>query len=181
VKSRAGIRPYAKALFSLAKERSETEAVGRDLDTVASVVAGDADLRGFLQLPWVTAARKRAVAAEVAGRLEVSKLVQDFAALVAGRGRGEDFAAIAQAYRDLLDEDLGRVRARVRTAVALTEAERTALAARLGRALGGRQVVLDEVVDRDLLGGFIAESGSVIVDGSLDGQLARLRHRLATA
>jgi len=72
------------------------------------------------------------------------------------------------------------VRARVRTAVPLTEAERTALRERLGRAMGGKQVVLEEVVDDRLLGGFVAEVGSFIVDGSLDGQLARLRDRLAT-
>ena len=180
MKSR-GIKPYAKALFALAKERGQTEAIGRELDTVAAVIAGDAELRGFLQLPWVTGVRKRAVAADVAARLEVSKLVQDFTALVAASGRGEHFAAIVQAYHDLVDENLGRVRARVRTAVALTDADKTALAAKLGRALGGKQVVVDEVVDRNLLGGFIAESGSVIVDASLEGQLERLRHRLATA
>jgi F0F1-type ATP synthase delta subunit len=34
-------------------------------------------------------------------------------------------------------------------------------------------------VDATLLGGFIAQVGSLILDGSLDGQLARLRERLA--
>jgi F-type H+-transporting ATPase subunit delta len=67
----------------------------------------------------------------------------------------------------------------VRTAVALTEQERAALAARLGRELGGKQVILEEVVDQRLLGGFVAEVGSLVMDGSLDGQLARMRERLA--
>jgi hypothetical protein len=39
---------------------------------------------------------------------------------------------------------------------------------------------LTEVVDRAMLGGFIAESGSVVVDGSLEGQLERMRRRLAS-
>ena len=43
----------------------------------------------------------------------------------------------------------------------------------------GKQVVIDEVLDKNLLGGFVAEIGSLNVDGSLDGQLARLRERLA--
>jgi len=33
-------------------------------------------------------------------------------------------------------------------------------------------------VDGALLGGFVAEIGSLLVDGSLDGQLAALRERL---
>jgi F0F1-type ATP synthase delta subunit len=52
------------------------------------------------------------------------------------------------------------------------------LAARLQRALGGNEVILEEAVDRSLLGGFIAESGSYVVDGSLEGQLDRMRQRL---
>jgi hypothetical protein len=40
-------------------------------------------------------------------------------------------------------------------------------------------VVIENVVDGSLLGGFVAEIGSVIVDGSLDGQLERLRRRMA--
>src|SRR5213592_2390388 len=51
--------------------------------------------------------------------------------------------------------------------------------ARVGEALGGKHVAVDAVVDKNLLGGFVAEIGSVIVDGSLDGQLARLKERLA--
>jgi len=79
----------------------------------------------------------------------------------------------------MLDAARGRVRARVRSAVPLTEADRAALAQRLGRALGGKQVVVEEIVDKNLLGGFVAEIGSLVVDGSLDGQLARIRERLA--
>jgi F0F1-type ATP synthase delta subunit len=63
--------------------------------------------------------------------------------------------------------------------VAFSDGDRTALAGRLSRALQGRQVVIDETVDKNLLGGFVAEIGSLIVDGSLDGQLARMRQRLA--
>jgi len=66
----------------------------------------------------------------------------------------------------------------VRTAVPLTDSDRSALSARLSRALGGKQVLVEEVLDKSLLGGFVAEIGSLIVDGSLNGQLSRLRERL---
>ena len=82
------------------------------------------------------------------------------------------------AYRALVDDELGRVRAEVRTAVALTDDEKRQLAARLGRASASRSS-LEETVDASLLGGFVAQVGSLILDGSLDGQLARMRERLA--
>jgi F-type H+-transporting ATPase subunit delta len=176
----AGVaQSYAKALFELARERTQTEAVGRELGTVAATVAATPALADALGRPWVTAAAKRAVAQDVAGRLAVSPLTRDFFALVAAQGRIAELGAIADAYRTLEDAAAGRARARVRTRVALTEDERRALAARLGPIAGGRQVVLEEAVDEAMLGGFVAEIGSQIVDGSLEGQLARLRERLA--
>jgi F-type H+-transporting ATPase subunit delta len=104
--------------------------------------------------------------------------VQDFVGLVAERGRADHLPEIVAAYRALVDAEHGQARAQVRSAVALTGAEKQQLAARLERVLGKR-IILEEQVDDALLGGFIAQVGSLILDGSLDGQLARMRQRLA--
>ena len=175
----AAVRPYARALHDLAKERQQTEAVGRDLDLMAATVAREAGLRDFFGRPWVSTASKRAAGMEIATRLELSPLVRDFVGLVARQGRAQHLDAIAQAYRGMVDEDLRRVRARVRTAVPLGGPEREALRARLEQMMSGQQVLVEEEVDPALLGGFVAEIGSYILDGSLDGQLARIGERLA--
>jgi F-type H+-transporting ATPase subunit delta len=180
VKPRRAAAPYAKALFGLAKERDQTELIGRELGDVAATFASDLDLRDFFARPWISAKAKRTVATEVAQRSGLSKLTGDFLALVAERGRADHLEAIVEKYQKLVDEDLGRVRAHVRTAVPLTDEERGTLSAKLGQTLGSRQVVLDEVVDRAMLGGFIVESNSVLLDGSLEGQLERMRRRLAS-
>jgi len=122
---------------------------------------------------------ERTVATEVAQRSSLSKLTTDFVALVAGRGRTDDIEAISEKYRKLIDEDLGRVRASVRTAVPLTDEERQMLSTKIGQVRQSRQVVLEEIVDPTMLGGLIVESGGVVLDGSLEGQLERMRHRLA--
>jgi F-type H+-transporting ATPase subunit delta len=98
---------------------------------------------------------------------------------VAGRGRTDHLKGIAEKCQKRLDEDLGRVRANVRTAVPLTDEERQMLSAKLTKALGLRQVALEETVDRAMLGGFIVESAGVVLDGSLEGQLERIRCRFA--
>jgi F-type H+-transporting ATPase subunit delta len=174
----ATARRYAKALFSLAAERQETKTVERELESVISAFAAP-ELRSHLTNPWVAGSARRGAMVEVAARLGVSKLVRDFVGLLATRGRLDHLDEIARAYRDQVDEAQGRVRAEVRTAIPLVEAERRTLADRLARNLGGKQVVLHEVVDQGLLGGFIAQVGSSVLDGSLDGQLARIRERLA--
>lgn len=176
--SPAAVKPYARALHDVAKERQQTDAVARDLDAIVGVVEREKELRDFFGRPWIATAAKRAAAMELARRLELSPLVRDFVGLVAAHGRAEHLDAIAAGYRAMVDEDLGRVRARVRTAVALTDVERDALRQKLGQAMGAREVLVEEQVDPKLLGGFIAEIGTYIVDGSLDGQLARMEERL---
>lgn len=172
-------RRYAKALFALAKEQSRTEAVGRELETVIEVFEGHGELSDFLSRPWSGTAAKREAVSAIARRLELPKLMRDFVVLLAVRGRVDHLREIRAAYADLVDADAGRGRARVRTAVPLTDGERQTLAARLAQSLDGRQVIIEEIVDRNLLGGFVAQVGSMVLDGSLDGQLARIRERLA--
>ena len=179
--SPAAVKPYARALYELARERQQTDVVARDLQAMVELLARDAELRDFFSRPWVSAAAKRAASVEIAARLELSSLVRDFVGLVARAGRAQALDAIARAYRDMVDADLGRVRAQVRTRVPLTEGERDALRARLASVTGARQVMLEEQVDANLLGGFVAEIGTYIVDGSLDGQLARIGERLKQA
>ena len=109
---------------------------------------------------------KEAVAAEVAQRSGLSKLTTDFVILVAGRGRTDHIDAIAEKYRRLLDEDLGRVRAYVRTAVPLTDEERRMLLTKIRQIRPSRHVVFEEIVDPTMLGGVLVESGGVVLDGS---------------
>jgi F-type H+-transporting ATPase subunit delta len=177
VKRRRAAKAYAKALVALAKERDQMELVDRELGD-ATAIFGTPELRDLFARPWISRATKRAVATEVAQGSGFSKLTSDFLALVAERDRTDHLAVIATKYRTLVDEDLHRVRAQVRTAFPLAIEARGRLAAKLEQALGGRQVLLEEAVDRTMLAGFIMESAGVVLDGSLEGQLERMRRRL---
>jgi F-type H+-transporting ATPase subunit delta len=171
-------RRYAKALFELAHASGEAEAIGRELEQLAAVLAENGGAHAVLTRPWIKPVDRRGVATAIAQKIGTRKLVQDFVGLVAERGRANHLPEIIGAYRAMVDADLGRARAQVRTAVAFTDAEKQKLSARLEQALGKR-IILEEQVDASLLGGFIAQVGSLILDGSLDGQLARMRQRLA--
>jgi F-type H+-transporting ATPase subunit delta len=171
-------RRYAKALWELANQESRLEAVGQELLRFERVLAEEPELRSALLLPWSTAATKRDIVVAVSERLGLSTLARNFLALVAQRRRMALLADIREAYQALADQAAGRVRARVRSAAPLDDAQRSALRERLGRQLG-KTVLLDTAVDPSLLGGFVAEVGSRLLDMSLRGQLARLRERLA--
>jgi F-type H+-transporting ATPase subunit delta len=170
-------RRYARALHALASEARRAEAVADELVAFDQLLGTQQELREALLRPWVKAAAKRAIVLEVAGRLELSPLTRNFLALVAQRRRLDVLAEIIAAYRAAVDEAAGRVRARVRSAAPLQDGERAALRERLGRRLG-KTVLLDTQVDPALLGGFVAEVGSRVLDMSVAGQLTALRERI---
>ncbi len=170
-------RRYAKALHAAAAEAGAGEAAGRELAALLDVLNENHQAVDVLARPWIKPADRRAAALTLAKQAGCGTLVQSFVALVAERGRLDHLAAIVAAYRDMEDAALGRVRAQITTAVALTDAEKDQLARHLQAELG-KQIILEESVDTNLLGGFVARVGSLILDGSLDGQLARMRERL---
>jgi F-type H+-transporting ATPase subunit delta len=177
----ATAKSYARALFELARERDQIDAVATELGAAVDLLTAQPALRDFLSRPWVSAAAKRGAARDVAAQLGVSPLVTDFIALVAVRNRADHLAAIQTAYRVLVDEHRRRVRVKLRTAIRFSDAERETLSRRLSQVLDGRELVIDESLDPTLLGGFVAEIGSTILDGSLDTQLVKMRDQLARA
>jgi F-type H+-transporting ATPase subunit delta len=171
-------RRYARALRSLAAQEARLEPVAQELVQFEHVLADEAMLRDVLLRPWVKAAAQRAIVASVTERLGLSLLTRNFLGLVAQRRRLELLPEIVAAYRALVDEAAGRARARVRSAAPLTDAEGAALREHLGRRLR-KTVLLETEVDPTLLGGFVAEVGTMLWDASLRGQLRRLAERIS--
>jgi F-type H+-transporting ATPase subunit delta len=167
-------RRYAKALHGLAAEGRRHDAVSEELQTFDRLLASEPSLREALFRPWMRAAAKREIVRAVAGRLGLSSLTRNFLALVAQKRRLPLLPEILAAYRALVDDAAGRVRARVRSAAPLSDAARSAIRERLGRRLG-KVVLLDTEVDPALVGGFVAEVGSQVLDASVAGRLRAMR------
>jgi len=171
-------RRYAKALYQVARDRGAVSEIGEGLGRLLFELDRSAEAHDVLTRPWIKGEDRWAIALAFADKAGCPALVRDFAGLLAERGRMDHLTEIVRAYRDLVDAELGQARADVRSAVPLTDAERGALRERLEGAVGKR-ILLEERLDPTLLGGFIAQVGSFIVDGSLDRQLVRMRERLA--
>jgi tRNA-specific 2-thiouridylase len=150
----------------------------REMEQVAAICAGDAAAHAMLTRPWIKPADRRARWRWRSRRRSARASSCRTSWASRPRRAGRPSAGSSRPTGRSWMPELGRAQAQVRTAVALTDAERTQLSGKLERALGKR-ILLEERVDATLLGGFIAQVGSLILDGSLDGQLARMRQRLA--
>ena len=173
----AAARRYAKALYGLAREEGRVGEVQGELASMADLLAESGELRGALFRPLYPVSERRRVLERVADRLETTPVVKNFYLFLVEQRRLVDFEAIRAEYARLADLDVGRIRAEVRTASPLDDAQLD----RLRRALGGRtdqNVELSIETDPSLLGGAVAKVGDLVFDGSLRSQLRQLRANL---
>ena len=170
-------RRYAKALFSLAVDQNRVEPWSESLRALKASVAGSADLRDVLSNPVYSKEQRRAVAAKLAETLKLDAEPQSLLFLLADRNRLGHLAAIADTFGELADAKLGRVRAKVTTATAIDDAALKAIAERLGAAARAT-VLVEHAVEPAIVGGVVAQIGSLVYDGSLRTQLEQLKTSL---
>ena len=170
-------RRYAKALADVAAEQQVLEAIGRDLRTVVETMKRSHEVTAFFASPAIPLTDKRRVLRSIAEGAGVTPLSANFLNLVLEKRRLPHLGEIALAYEELTDERLHRGKATVTSAVPLTEPIIQRLKERL-QTVTGKEIYLEARVDPAILGGFVAQIGSTIYDGSLRTQLKKVREHL---
>ncbi len=165
---------YAAALFDLADERHDLDAIAGDLRELRAMLHESGDLARLLRSPVLSREEQGTAIAALAERAGLSALTRDFLGVVARNRRLFAVPAMIEAYLKKLAERRGEVTAEVTVAQPLNEARQAALTEQLRRALGAR-VSVDIRVDPALLGGMIVKVGSRMIDASLSSRLQRLR------
>jgi F-type H+-transporting ATPase subunit delta len=169
-------RRYALALLDLADKGSE-EKWGAELEQLAAIVESP-ELLERLASPELSEQLRQAAMTKIAEHLNLSFPLRSFAAVVARHGRVRSLGAIAEWYRDLLDDRMGRERATLTFAIQPTDAEIARVVSGLER-IAGKKIIPTVKIDPSLLGGVTAELGGKIYDGSLATRLDEARQRLA--
>ena len=154
-----GVR-YAQALFDLAVETDALEAVESDLKSLKAMRADSADLRNLLVSPRFSAADKAKGLAAIAAKADANSVTSKFLGLLAANGRTGALPSIIGAFERLVAAHRGTVSAQVTTAVALSAAQLTGLAASLRTALG-KDPQIETLVDPAILGGLKVRVGGI--------------------
>lgn len=170
-------RRYAKAIFAIGVEKGNFELLGRQISELADLWKDSQDLRQTLENPVFKVSQKRAVLQGLMPRVAPARPVQSLALLLLERGRIAMLPALAQAYEEMCDEKLGRVRARVVSATPLDIASETEIRKALERRTG-KKVLMTTVVDPTLIGGVVAHVAGLVLDGSVAARLSALKNRL---
>ncbi len=169
-------RRYARALLELADKGLE-EKWGAELERLAAM-ADSPELAERLTSPEMSEHARQEAMAKIAEKMELSFPLRSFAVVVARHGRIRELSAIAEAYRELVDEMLGRERATLTFAIQPSDDEIKRVVAGL-ETIAGKKIIPTIKIDAALLGGVMAELGGKIYDGSLANRLEEAKRRLA--
>ena len=164
---------YARALFELADEAGQLDAVADDMRSLARALEDSADLARLVASPVLSRDEQGRAMAAVLEAMEARPLTARTVALLARRRRLFALGAIAADYLRLLAARRGEVAAKVVSARPLAAGESERLRQALKTA-AGRDVAIEAGVDPGLIGGLIVAIGSRMLDGSIRTQLQRL-------
>lgn len=171
---------YAKALFAVAREEDKLDAFSDTLQDISSFLSENPDIEAALENPVVPADIKLEVVEEIIKASGADDSVANFLRLLTDRGRIQHLAVISDAYQELMDEETGVVRAKVKTAVPLSEEMRARMMEILSEKTG-KQVALVTEEDPDIIGGVVAYVGDMVWDGSIRSQLNDFKESIGGA
>ncbi len=168
---------YGKALLGAAGNK--VEQIVSELESVVKDCLGRyPKLEMAFSSPRINEEEKEAMIARIFGG-QVDTVLLNFMKVLARRRRLGSLRVIQAAVSEMRDEQLGRLRVKVSSAQALTDAQKKEITANLKKKFG-KEVVLIEKIDASLLGGIVLRVGDKVYDGSVQGKLQTLKRAVAS-
>jgi F-type H+-transporting ATPase subunit delta len=177
-------RPYAEAIFEVARENQALGALSEALAAAESLLA-DGQVATFLSRPALSDEERlkflSGLFAEVLGEGSVfgggSRHGTNFLKLLIENGRVGVLPEIAEHFEALRADVENTVDVVVTSAAALSDDQQREIVAALTKRLG-REVRLQTEIDKNLIGGAVISAGDVVIDGSLRARLDGLTNAL---
>ena len=170
-------RRYSKALFELARESGQEERIGDQLERFLSA-STESRLGAVLSNPGFALDSRKKILLQVAKSIQLSSIIEHFLSLLLDRDRLAFVPAIIASYRHLLNQAKGRVDAKVTAAETLGSVVIENLRDSLSQ-LSGKEVILQQEANSELIGGLVVEFQGKIYDGSVRTQLEKMKQRIA--
>ncbi len=164
---------YAKSFIDLTMEQGVLEQAYNDMNFILDVCKSNHDFAVFLKSPVIKADKKQAVLKEVfKGKL--NKVTDAFIHLIAAKTRAIFLIEIAQEFINQYKEKKKILTAVVTTANGIDDVIRKKIM-EIVKGKGNSEVVLEEKINKDIIGGFILRIGDTQVDASIARKLNSLK------
>ncbi len=169
-------RPYAQAVFELAKDAEDYQCWSDALALLAALAA-NSQIRALVQNPRIDRTALAQLFEDICGD-KLFPQAKSFVRLIIGNDRVFSLPHIASQFETLRAEAEGTIDAELIVAQPVTDAQQLQITESLSRRLG-REVSLRVSEDAALIGGAVLRAGDMVIDASVKGRLQKLAANLA--
>jgi F-type H+-transporting ATPase subunit delta len=169
-------RPYAEAVFRLAKQGNALPAWSDALNLIATVYQ-DPQLRAAMANPKVTSADIEKLLIAICGE-RIDGIARNLIQLLVHNRRLSVLAEIRERFEQLKLEDEGKLDAKISSAFPMEDAQRSQVVNLLSSRFK-RKINATVTVDPDLIGGIKVEVGDKVWDASVRGRLQTMAATLS--
>jgi len=170
--------PYAEAFLQVAESRNEVEEVVNQSKSILDLWYSSSEFRDAMASPVLEIEAKKSALEKIFAK-DLTPSFLNLLKLLADRQRIGFLNSVLERLLELYREQRNIALATVTSAAELTEKQQEALLQQVQVLAGTDNLELNLKVDPDLIGGFIVNVGSKVVDASLSGQVRRLGLALA--
>lgn len=170
---------YAKALFELAREARLDAEIEAALLELSQALQDAPQTQRLLTDPRLSLAQKREIFSRVLAHAsaQASALLLNFLSVLFEKNRFHLIHDVALSFKTIADEAQGESVAVVRSARTLDAADEASLLTMLEKYTGTK-VAMKKEVDASVLGGVEVRIGNRVIDGTVRGNLERLKEEL---
>lgn len=161
-------RPYAQAVFSLAKETDSLSVWSERLDDLAQIATNDEAMK-VTGNPAISATQAADLFLSLLGETQCNEL-ESLVRLLARNERLSLLPFIRNLYNDLMSADQGLRTVELVSAFAMSDEQLQGLTTELEKFFSSR-LKPEVTIDSALIGGFTAKVGSKVYDASVRGKL----------
>jgi len=167
---------YAQAFFSLAKEKDLIRELQRDAVLISSVCKTISDFMILIESPVIsTSAKMKAIKSIFEGKVNPYSL--KFLVLITENNREKYIPGIFRNLEELYRKSEGIRTAILTTAKPLEEASIEQIRQSIISEFGGK-VAIDQVINDEIIGGFVLRVDDNQYDASIASQLKKIKEKL---
>lgn len=168
---------YAKALFQVGKEENALDDFSKTLSEMAQLYIETPEVVDGLTNPLYPQDVREKVMAHLVGAMKASELLANFLNLLVQKRRADVLPDIAAVFQALVDDERNMCQGTVISASEISKDLNDKIKATLEK-ITGKQVVVTNEVDPEIIGGIIAKVGDLVMDGSIKTQLKGLEESI---
>src|SRR5246127_1024864 len=171
---------YARAFTDVVfDEHLDAARATAGLQSIATLFQESVELRRVWENPAAPAEQKRALLDAIVQREGIDRPVRNLVAVLIDHRRLPFLPRIVEQFAKELDARMGFAEAEVSSARELADSERRTLEAQIEKTTG-KKVRARYGLDASLLGGAVVRVGSTIYDGSVKGQLEKIKEAISS-